>query len=102
MNNGYKVEWSVQAVTDFNGIVDFLTAEWGEKFVRRFVQLLDKELQRICLFPYAFPTTDVKPGVRRCVFSMQHTLYYMVENKVIYLIAIFDNRQDPERLSGIL
>lgn len=102
MNNGYKIEWSAQAVADFNEIVGFLTEEWGESIVKRFVRLLDEELRRISLFPYAFPASDVKKDVRRCVFSVQHTLYYMVENKIIYLISIFDNRKDPAGLSEIL
>lgn len=102
MKSGYKIEWSSRAVADFNGIIDFLIETWGENSVRRFVRLLDRELQRICVFPYAFPASTVKSNVRRCVFSVQHTLYYVIEDKTIYLISIFDNRQDPKRLSKIL
>lgn len=102
MDNGYEIEWSEQAVHDFDEIVQLLSTKWSEKEVRDFVRSLDKELNRICTFPYAFPATSFKSGVRRCVLSKINTLYYQVKNSTIYLITIYDNRRNPANLKQML
>lgn len=67
-----------------------------------FVRAIDKELIRIKTFPYAFPVSLHKKGVRRCVVSPINTIYYTVNNKVIYIVAIYDNRRNPNCLKDLL
>lgn len=102
MNNGYKIEWSEKATHDFDEIIQFLSNSWGEKTVRKFVRSVNEELIRICTFPYAFPASSIKAGVRRCVLSKFNTIYYQVKGNLIYIITIQDNRSNPERLRSTL
>lgn len=102
MNNGYEIEWSDKATRDFDEIVQYLSNAWGKKIVRKFVRSVNDELVRICTFPYAFPASSVKTGVRRCVLSKFNTIYYQVKGNLIYIITIQDNRSDPDRLEDFL
>lgn len=102
MNNGYEIEWSEKATHDFDEIVQFLSNTWGEKIVQKFVRSMDNELKRICTFPYAFPASSIKIGVRRCILSKFNTIYYQVKGNLIYIITIQDNRSDPSRLINAL
>ncbi|SEG17960.1 type II toxin-antitoxin system RelE/ParE family toxin [Parabacteroides chinchillae] len=98
MNNGYNIEWSDQATLDFEEIVQFLFNIWGETIVRKFVRSVDNELIRISTFPYAFPASSLKTGIRRCVLSKFNTIYYQVKDQTIYIVTIHDNRSNPELL----
>lgn len=54
------------------------------------------------MFPYAFPATSYKQGVRRYVLSDINTIYYVVKKDIINIVAIGDNRRDPVRLKEML
>jgi len=102
INNDYEIEWSEQATRNFDDIVQLLSTSWNDKVVTNFVQSIDKELIHIKTFPYAFPATTQKEEVRRCVVSKINTIYYTVRKTTIYIVAICDNRRDPDRLNEIL
>ena len=102
MNSGYEIEWSDQARNNFNEIIKFLSAGWDKNVVKKFVRNIDKELIHIKTFPYGFPMSQYRDGVRRCVVSKINTIYYTVQEKTIYIIAIEDNRRDPSRLKNLL
>lgn len=102
VDKDYEIEWSEQAIRNFDEIVRSLSYTWGEKIVKDFVRAIDRELIHIKTFPYAFPATSQKKGVRRCVVSPINSIYYKVEKKMIYIVAIYDNRRDPGRLEDLL
>lgn len=93
MPTGYKIVFSKRAEEDYDRIVQYLLENWSETVARQFVLDMDKEIARIQAFPYIFPSSFHKPGVRRCVMSKIHTVYYNVEKNKIFIITIFDNRQ---------
>lgn len=97
MNTGYKIKWSVRAVNDFNQIIRYLSENWNEREIKKFVRQIDKNIDYIQTSPSAFPATSCRPGLRRCVVSKIHTLYYLIQGKTIYLITIWDNRQDVQK-----
>ncbi len=102
MDNGYKIEWSVRAVNDFNQIIRYLSENWNKREIRKFVRQIDKNISSIRISPFTFPGTSYRPGLRRCVISKIHTLYYLIQDNTIYLIAIWDNRQDVRKLKDLL
>ena len=100
MSSGYEIEWSARAVADVDRIVHYIEEEWGMKSTSRFIQTLQKEINRIRAFPYAFPMSGTN-GVRRCVMSKQNTIYYQIRDSRVYLLSIFDNRRNPSDLEDI-
>lgn len=48
--------------------------------------------------PEVFPKSNIKSGLYKCVITRQTTMYYTFNEKSIYVLTIFDSRQDPEKL----
>jgi len=47
MKNTYKLIWSDEALNNLKGIIDYLENRWTEREIKKFAQLLDKQLKLI-------------------------------------------------------
>ncbi len=74
----------------------YLLEEWSYKVKADFIKKLDKNIQIIKNQPESFPESERESGLRRCVITKQTTLYYEFNNSAIYILTIFDTRQDPK------
>jgi len=98
MKNTYKLIWSDEALNNLNSIVNYLENRWSEREIKRFAQLLDKQLKLIENNPQLFAESDKSKGLRKSVLSKQTTIYYTIIDSQIRLISLFDNRQNPNKL----
>lgn len=86
------------AAKNLEKILDYLDAEWSEKVKVDFILTLDKSLFQACKHPLSYEKSQLKQGLHRCVVNKQITLYYTFDTKSIYVVTIFDTRQNPEKL----
>lgn len=98
MKNTYKLIWSDEALTNLKGIIDYLEYRWTKREIKKFAQLLDKQLKLIEDNPYLFSESEKSNGLRKSVLSRQTTIYYRITNFEIRIITLFDNRQHPNKL----
>jgi plasmid stabilization system protein ParE len=98
MTNTYKLIWSEEALNNLKGIIDYLESKWTEREIRKFAQLLDKQLNLIHENPFLFAVSDKSHGLRKSVLTRQITIYYQIINYEIRIITLFDNRQYPKKL----
>jgi plasmid stabilization system protein ParE len=98
MENIYKIIWADEALNNLKGIIDYLENRWTEREIKKFAQLLDKQLILIKNNPYVFVESDKSNGLRKSVLSRQTTIYYRIIDYEIRIITLFDNRQNPNRL----
>ena len=98
MVNTYKLIWSDEALLNLKGIIEYLEKSWTTREIKKFARLLDKNLNLIKENPQAFPKSDHSEYFRRAVISKQVSVFYRIENQVVHIISVFDNRQDPRRL----
>jgi plasmid stabilization system protein ParE len=96
MKNGYKIEWSAEALTHLDLIVDYLENRWTEKEINKFFKALEKRINLISKNPLSFPVVEQKLDLRRSVLSEQTTIYYQIQSESILIITLFDNRKDPD------
>jgi plasmid stabilization system protein ParE len=94
-----KVEWSLEAQTNVNNIIAYLENEWTEKEIRYFSEHLDKQLSVILQAPEIYKKSLRKAGLRECPITNHNTLFYTYDDEKLYIVTIFDNRQDPQRLN---
>lgn len=80
-------------------LFDYLTERWSPKVKSDFVEKLDRSIEIIKTQPESFPGSDIKPGLHKCVISKQTTLYFRFTSSQIKIVNIFDNRQNPSKLS---
>lgn len=100
MENTYKLIWSNEALSNLKNIIDYLEDRWTTKEIQKFSRLLDKKLQLIERNPLLFQASPNSNELRRCILSKQTTIYYKIKNRQIYIVTLFDNRQDPKKLKG--
>lgn len=98
MNDTYRIIWSEEALQNLKAIVSCFENRWTERETMRFAKLLDARLASIKLNPYLFPLISNSGNMRRSVLSKQTSIFYQIFDKDIRLIALFDNRQNPQRL----
>jgi len=98
MKNTYKFIWSEEALNNLKSIIDYLESRWTKREIKKFAQLLDKQLKLIKDNPFLFAESGKSNGLRKSVLSRQTTIYYRIINFEIRIITLFDNRQNPNKL----
>ena len=98
MESGYRIEWSEEATRNLDGIIDYLKREWTDKEIIKFVSKLDKAINLISTNPNLFRLTNKRKNIRRCVLMKQVSIYFRHTEDSVYIISIFDTRQNPAKL----
>ena len=98
MKNTYKLVWSDEALINLKGIIDYLEERWTDREIKKFAQLLDKQLDLIKENPYLFAESHHSKGLRKSVLSKQTTIFYSIIDYEVRIVSLFDNRQNPNRL----
>lgn len=86
------------AVKRLNSLLEYLETACSNKVKLKFISKLEQRLDIVKDKPEAFPLSTVKEGLHKCVITRQTTLYYTFDEKKIYVLTVFDNRQDPNKL----
>ena len=95
-----KVSLSKRTETKLAKLLNYLEAEWSVKVKSDFIRKLDKSLSKIVQFPESFPKTDIIRGLHKCVVTKQTTIFYKHDDKKIYVVALFDTRQNPKKIKS--
>ena len=98
MKSTYKIIWSEEAINGLKKTVSYLEQKWTQKELYNFSRLLEKQLNIIKENPAIFPFSNRKKGVRKSVLSKQTSIYYKTDGDSIYILSVFDNKQNPNKL----
>lgn len=93
-----KVVISKTAKKKLDKLFEYLIMEWSVKVKTDFVEKLDTSIEIIKNQPEIFPESKKGKGLRKCVITKQTTLYYRYNSKQIYIVTLFDTRQNPMKL----
>ncbi len=101
MSNIYKVKWTSNAKEDLLNIVDYIKQDSVESARKVYKQIKDKA-HSSNFFPFR---GRVVPELHRKGITIYRELIenpwrimYKIENDTIYIMAIFDSRQNVEEL----
>ena len=92
------VKLSKKASAKLENIITYLETEWSEKVRNEFIQKLDNALEHLSQFPASHPRSESVKGLRRFVISKQVTIYYKFNSTTVYIVTLFDNRQNPDNI----
>jgi len=98
MKSIYDIEWSDEALSNLAQIVHYLESNWTEREIENFFLRLENVLELISKNPKLFSITHKRKNVRRCILGKQTSIYYKFESDKIFLVTLWDNRQDPKKL----
>lgn len=94
----YKLRWSEESIKDLEKILDYIFKNWSERIVNKFKKKLSRQLDLILQNPLMFPISAYHPKLRKAVLSKQTSIFYEVKDNSIYIVHIFVNKQNIERI----
>ncbi len=94
-----EIRLSKRAAKKLDSLLAFLEKRWSLKVKGNFIQKFDESLKYIQLHPDSFPVSEKLNGLRKCVVTKQTTFYCKYSETTIDIIALFDNRQNPDSLT---
>jgi len=98
MGSDFKVFWTDEAIKDLQSIMDYLDSQWTQREIDNFKKKLAKQIELIETNPRLFPVSEYNPRLRKAVLSKQTTIFYEIADRMIYLVYLFNNRQDIEKI----
>jgi len=90
----YKEHWSEQALFDFDNIITYLKHKWSDKVAENFIGKSEDVIDHLKKQPEIFQVIDERPEIRRVVITKHNSLYFKITGDIIYIVTIFDTRQD--------
>ena len=85
--------FSKNAEQSLANILEYLEFKWSTKVKEQFIKKLDQS--------DTFPKSQINKNQYRCVVTKQTTLYYRYNSKEIWILSLFDTRQDPTKIKKI-
>lgn len=76
-------------------IYDFIEKNVGKKAADNFLINIDKVVNLIANNPYMFKSSNFDKNVRVGLVNRRHSLLYTVSENNIYILFIWDNKQEP-------
>ena len=78
-------------------LLDYLNSKWSERTSKKFLNKLKENLDLIQINPELFPVSEFEE-LRKCVVSKQTTVFFIIEKNKIYIVSVFDTRQNPNKI----
>jgi plasmid stabilization system protein ParE len=95
-----KIEWSLESLENLSRIFKHLEKKWTEKEITNFSQRLEEQLYIISNKPNTYKKSSKLLGTRECVLSKHNSLMYVFNEHTLFVVTVYDNRQDPEKLKS--
>ena len=92
-----KIEWTANALEDYQQVVDYLLKEWPLNIAADFVDNLEKRVHNLTSFPNIGIASLKDPSIRSIVITKHNKLYYRTSPDKIEILDIFDTRQSPDK-----
>ena len=95
MASNFKLIWTTEATKNLESILNYIGNEWGEKSTEKFKRKLRFRLKLISKAPTLFRKSNSNPELRLSVLSKQTTIIYKISERKIFIVYLFNNRQNP-------
>ncbi len=93
-----QIVLSNSAKNSLNQLFKYLETNWSNNVKLKFISKLENKLKVVRETPEIFAKSEIKAGLRKCVITRQTAMYYTFDEKSIYILTVFDNRQNPQDL----
>ena len=92
-----RIEWSQKAIRELSNNINYLKREISLTSAERFAQLIRQRIEQVEKQPTMGRKTPNHKTVRFVLVGKNHRLYYRVHGSTLFITAIFDTRQDPNK-----
>jgi len=94
-----KIVLSKRASVNLEKLIEYLEIKWSEKVKDEFIKKLDKALRILKNKPESSPESEILKGLHKCVVTKQTTVFYKFDDNHLFVVTIFDTRQEPKKLN---
>jgi arsenate reductase-like glutaredoxin family protein len=98
MRKRAKIRWSHESVLQTDEIIDYLEKNWTAREISRFLSALKGFEDIVTYNPEVYPESSFKKGFHRAVILKQISVIYSIENDIIKVHILYDNRQNPRKI----
>ena len=95
-----RVEFSLEAVHDLEGIDEYTAATWGTAQAERYGEELDLALRRLSLSPDLGRSRNTTAPVLRSFPVAQHVAFYVHRKAKIIVLCILHRRMNVDETFG--
>ncbi len=92
-----KVIVSAEAVQRYNEVVTYLLAEWPLQVAIEFENKFDEIIKALISQPYMGVRSESDNNIKHILITPHNMLFYQFDGKMIYIITIWDSRQDDRK-----
>lgn len=92
-----KLYWTPIGIESLKTTSNFITTHWNTEVLDHFLDLTDKRIKLIKANPKIAPTID-HTNYRRLIIHKHVSLFYIIDHKIIKILLLWDNRQNPRDL----
>jgi len=93
----FSILWSPRSEAEFLEILTYLESEFGLNIALQCLEAVERMLEHIAEFPFAFVSFE-EESVRRAVVNKQLSIFYRINDGFVELLSFWDNRRDLEKL----
>lgn len=93
----FKVEYSPQALKDFQNIQMYIVGEFGAEVAKRIMQTMTKDIRRLEKFPISgrmLSSIIEVPTYYYYLYSKKNYVFYLIEEDAVKIIRILNEKQD--------
>lgn len=95
-----NIEWSEEAIDNLRNTIEYLQENWTIRELKVFSKKLDEQIELIRRKPATYKASKRLRGTRECVITKHNTLFYVFDETKIYIVILWDNRQNPKKLKN--
>lgn len=96
--------WTDYAEWQKDQISDYIYANFGKRSEQKFIQQVEEAVDMLLRYPTSGPLdplfADRTKAYRSIIVGGRSKMVYLIDGDIIYIVAIWDCRQDPEEQSS--
>ena len=92
-----SVYWTPLAIESLKATADFISSQWNDPILNYFLDLIDKRIDQLKINPGIAPVIK-NTNFRKLIIHKNVSLFYIIDSKIIKILLIWDNRQNPHEL----
>ena len=94
-----QLTFSKKSITDIRKISEYIEVKFSLRIKSVFLEKLRKNFDYIVSSPESFPLSEYE-NLRKCVVTKQTSIFYKIEGiDKIYIVSVFDTRQNPNKIN---
>lgn len=104
-NMVYKYRWLNQALDDLAGEIGYVFYEFGDKAARKAESAIHERVSQLCSFPHLginYEGLQYQGNEVRILHIKQVSLIYSLNEDMITLIALWNNRRDDKEINAMI